>query len=169
VPRLFAEPDRLFIADADADVVVQDVDPAVSVERRPRERATIRRPRDVGLANEAGAAFGFDHRLCFARRFRIAIHEDHASAFARKENGGGAAITDGVARRLSRAGDDGDFALKSHDSNPPMPSSSCTPSVLSAIDTRLYWPTVKIRSSSCWALYDAASAFQTGSEMKACA
>src|SRR4030095_7227202 len=147
-----AELNRFFISHSDADVVVQDVNPAIGVERRPRERAAIRRPRDIGFINEAGAAFGFDHRLRFARRFRITVDENYAGAFARKENGGGGTIADSVSGRLSRAGDDSHFVLQSHDSNPTTPSSSRTPSVLSAIDTRLYWPTVKIKSSSCWVL-----------------
>src|SRR5262249_29445733 len=163
IPRLFAETDQFPIAGAYADVVMQDVDSAIGVERRTRERAAIFRPRDVGFANEALAAFGFDHRLRFARRFPIPINQNHAGAFARKEYGRGAAIADSVPRRLSRAHNYGDFVLKSHDLNPAIPSSSLTPSVLSAIDTRLYWPTVKIRSSICRVSYVAASASQTAS------
>src|SRR5262249_1188357 len=168
IPRLFAETGQFRVAGAYTHVVMQDVDSAIGVERRPREGATVLRPRDVGFANQTLAAFGFDHRLRLARRLPIPIDKNHASAFARKENGRGAAVADSVPRRLSRAHHYGDFILKSHDSNPATPSSSLTPSVLSAIDTRLYWPTVKIRSSSCRMSYVAASASQTASEMNAC-
>ena len=33
---------------------------------------------------------------------------------------------------------------------PATPLSSCTPKELSAMDTILYWPTVKTTSMSCW-------------------
>jgi hypothetical protein len=96
---------------------MQNIDSAVSVERCPRERETALGLRDIGFANEAIAAFRFDHRLCFANRFQISINQNQASAFSRKEHGRGAAIANSVSWRLPRAYDYGGFVFKSHDSN----------------------------------------------------
>lgn len=53
-------------------------------------------------------------------------------------------------------------------SNPCIPASDCPPSVLRAIGTRLYWPTLKIRSINCWVLYRSASACHVAPEIRAC-
>ena len=104
---------------------------------------------DVGFEARGAAALLLDHRLSLLRGVETVIHAQHAGAFARHQERRGTPVPDRVPRRLAGADHGRDLAFEPHFGNPSIPSSSCTPSVLSAIDTRLYWPTVKTRSISC--------------------
>lgn len=52
---------------------------------------------------------------------------------------------------------------------PGAPCSRCTSVLLSSMETRLYCPTVMVKSSSCFSSYMAEIFFQVGSVMKASA
>ena len=62
---------------------------------------------DVGFEGEGLAAFVGDHADGFFRAVEMAVDAHHVRAFAGEEHGHGAAIADGLARRLSGADDDG--------------------------------------------------------------
>ena len=64
------------------------------------------------------AAFRRNDRGSLLSAPELAVDQQHLGAFAREEQGGGAAIADGVALGLAGADDDADLALKPHDLAP---------------------------------------------------
>ena len=154
---------RSGVAVADADVVVQDVDALVGRHRRLGEGVAVGLGGDVGFEGLAVSALVADGYCRLLGRRQLTIDQHDLGPLASEENGRGAAVADRVAGSLAGSDDDGDLALEPHEPSsapslpppsvpspkPGIPSSSCTPSVFKAIDTRLYWPTVKTRSSIC--------------------
>ena len=160
---------RARVVAADADVVVQHVETSEGLDAVGYETLAIGFEGGIGLARDRLAAFRPDLLDGLLGRFEPPVHRHHPSALPREEQGGGAPIADGVAGGLTGTHDEGDLALEpaAHRSGrPAVPASSCTPSVFNAIDTMWYWPTVKIRSSSCWVSKCLASAAHVASETK---
>ena len=139
------------VAESDADVVVQDVDPPPLLAGSLDDAAELRLDGGVRSQRECRPAFAFDHPDGLLRRRAIAIDRDDPRTFTREQERHRAAVAEGVAGGLPGADHERHLARKAptHDSgNPGNRSSSCTPSVFSTIETRLYCPTVKTRSNS---------------------
>jgi hypothetical protein len=114
VPGLLAETQDSIVAGSDTDIVVQDIHAAVGFHGSADEGAAIVFARDVCLEAKALAALSFDEGFGFLDGFAAEVNQSDASAFAGEEDGGGAAIADGIARCLACADDDRDFVLKPH-------------------------------------------------------
>jgi hypothetical protein len=115
VERLFAQLRERGVAatEADADIVMQDVDAAPALDRvrdRGREALFLR---DVGLEWNTCLA-GAGHLCRFRRGLHVAIDREHARAFLHEAHRCGAAIAHAFARALSGAHDDRDLPLEPH-------------------------------------------------------
>ena len=99
---------------ADADVVVQDVDAAPQLHGlvdRGLQRGLFRH---VGLEGDARAALFRHQRGSLLRRLQPVIHGQHLGALAREQQRRGAAVAHGLARGLPGADDDRSLAFQSH-------------------------------------------------------
>ena len=110
---------RIAALDADPYIVVQYIDPSPSVGAGRHHPLHIRLNGDVGGMRHCFTALAQDQVDCLLRCFQISVDGQHLRPLARKQHGGGAAITDGGgwAWALSRSDDDGDliFQTVSHD------------------------------------------------------
>ncbi len=161
VPDRLVDRSRSRVRPADADVVVEHVEPPEGVDRLLDEGDRVGLARRVGFDGEGRPAFLLDHRQRVLRGGQVAIDDHDLGAFAGEEDRRRSSVSDRVARGLPRTDDDRDLVLESTahsgEISGEIPgeivapsSSSWTPSVLRAIETRLYCPTVKTRSISCW-------------------
>ena len=105
---------RIAAGDADADIVVQDVDPAPSFLGRGDDVRQFRFNRDIRLAGHAGAAFFGNHGGGFLRRRDIAVDRHDLRPFAGVQHRRRTAVADAFARALARAHDDGNLVLEPH-------------------------------------------------------
>ena len=109
---------RVAARDADADVVVQDVEPA------PPSRTLVHRRRDLRLAGHVRLegrrlpAFRGDQPGRLGGRGRIAIDAQDSRTLSRIEQRGGTAVAHALARTLPRAHDDRRLPFQSHRSLP---------------------------------------------------
>ncbi len=92
---------------------MQDVDAPEGVEAGPGHGAAVVLAGDVGADGGGLAAFGLDEGAGFLGGFGSAVGQQNACAFAGEEDGGGAAVADGLAGGLSGAGDDGHLFVES--------------------------------------------------------
>jgi hypothetical protein len=98
VPGLLAEAQDAVVAGSDADIIVQDIHAAVGFRGGADEGAAVGFAGDVCLEREALSAVGLDERIGFEGGFAADVNQRDASAFAGKEDGGSAAVADGVSR-----------------------------------------------------------------------
>ena len=104
---------------ADADIVVQDIDAAPAAHRILHHRLEVGIFGDVGLERRRGALLGGDHVDGLLRRRQIVIDAQHLGALAREGQRGGAAVADAFAGALSGADDDGDTIFQAHAHSTP--------------------------------------------------
>jgi hypothetical protein len=112
---------------ADANIVVQDVDAAEALLRERDHRLERLFLRHVSLQGHAFASVR--HRRGFLGGGEIAIDDENIGALLRKAQHGGAAVAEAFARPLPGANDDRDFVLEAHRSFThavgwPLPSSA---------------------------------------------
>jgi hypothetical protein len=98
---------------------VQDIDAVPSGMRIRYHGLEFGIAGHVGLECRGCAAFCADQVDRLMRRLQIVIHAQHASAFAREGQRGGAAVADAFARALAGADDDGDAIFQTHVSSLP--------------------------------------------------
>ena len=152
VPGFLLHVRRAGVPPADADVVVEDVDAAVGVDRRSNQGLAVGLAGGGGAEGAGAATLLSDHLHRLLGGVESDVRRHHLGSLAGEEQGRRAAIPDGVAGCLAGTDHDGDLAFEASAhgcGKRAAPDSSCTPSVLSAIETRVYWPTVKTRSISC--------------------
>jgi hypothetical protein len=108
VERGFGDRKQFSVAagETDTDIIVEDVEAAPAARRFLHHRLEVAFSGDVGFKGNGLAAFGFDQADGFPRGRQIAIHAQHASAFARKGDRGGAAIAHAFAGALAGADHD---------------------------------------------------------------
>ena len=107
--------DRLVAAaDADPDIVVQDVNAAPAPDRRRHRGGEIRLARYISLKGDAFAAFLHGQRGGLLGRGEIAVDGEDAGALLREPQHRGAAIADPLAGALPGPDDDRDLSLKTH-------------------------------------------------------
>jgi len=140
-------PTRLFdvcragVGAADADIIMQNVDTSIGFEAVLHQSGAGRIAGGVCFDGHRRTPFAFDHVDGFLCGVETSVDGHDLRAFTGEEDRGGSTIPDRVTRCLSGPHHDRHFVLetKTHDfGNPWAPSSSWTPSVLSAIETRLY-------------------------------
>ena len=96
-------------AAADADIVVEEVQPAEAVHRRRNHAPALRAIGEIGLMRCRSAALRGDHVHGALGESQIAVDDENASAGTREQDGRGAAVADAVARRAA-TGDDSNLA-----------------------------------------------------------
>ena len=96
---------------ADADVVVEQVEPAELFERRFDHRAALTFVGDIGGVSRGIAAFVDDHLDRALREIELPIDYEHACTRTSKQDRGGATVADAVARGAA-AGHDSDLACE---------------------------------------------------------
>jgi hypothetical protein len=101
-------------ADADPDIVVQDVDAAPALDRGHHRRGEGRLAGHVGLEGNALAAFLHGQRRGLLGRGEIAVDREDPGALLREAEHRGAAVADALARALPGADDDRDFSGEAH-------------------------------------------------------
>ena len=140
---------------ADADVQHDAVHPAergggIRDERPARVGVTY-----VGRDHRRLGAFRLDQRRCHGCGLLVGVDARDRCTFAGGEHRDGTAVADGLFGVVGDAGpgaDHDDLAAvetSAHAGNPSTPSSRCTRIEFSAIETKWYWPTLKINSISC--------------------
>src|SRR3989454_3440420 len=97
---------------ADADIVVEEVEPAEAIERRLDHRPAILGFGDVGLAPDRLATERFDHRHRPRRELRGTINDDDARSGFGQQDRRGAPVADAVPRGAA-SGHDGDLTVES--------------------------------------------------------
>jgi hypothetical protein len=105
---------RIAAREADADVVVQDIDASprgVTIRHHARNRGLVG---DIGKPGARNTTLGFDHRNRVARRFDAVIRNPDLGAFTREFDRRCTPVADRLAGCLSSADDDGDFVLQQH-------------------------------------------------------
>jgi len=112
--RLIFLDDRVAAGEAQAHIVVQDVDAAPFGEAAFDHLHDRRLVGDVGRCRRRRAAFLLDHVDGVPRRFQVAVDRPHLRAFAREQQRCRPSVADGLPRRLPRADDDGDLVLEPH-------------------------------------------------------
>jgi len=144
------------VAAADAHIVVQDVEAAVALHTGADHRLAVGLAGGVRLEGHGLAALLLDHRHRVPGRRQVAIDRHHPGPFAREQHRRRTAVPDRVAGRLPGADHYRHLALEpaAHvlGSLGRSPDSSCMPRLLSAMDTRLYCPTVNTRLIICLVL-----------------
>jgi hypothetical protein len=107
------EVDRLRRAEApaDADVIVQDVEAVVALDREGRHGFRRLRPGDVRGERRGLAAFGADALRQRLGPVQAAVDKDHLGALAGEQDGRSGAVADAL-RLRRRARDDGDLAAQ---------------------------------------------------------
>ena len=98
-------------AAADADIVVEKVEPAPAIDRCVDEALAVRFAGRVEGFSRCRAAFFLDHLHRALGELDVAIGHQHFRAGAGEEDGCGAAVADAVAGR-SAAAQDGDLVCK---------------------------------------------------------
>ncbi len=107
--------DRLVAAaEADPDIVVQDVNAPPPLNRRHHRRGEGRLARHVGLEGDAFAALLHGQRGGLLGRGEIAVDGEDTGALLREAQHRGAAIADALARTLPGADDDRDLPRETH-------------------------------------------------------
>ena len=96
-------------AAADADIVVEEVEPAPAVDRRIDQPLALGLLGDVAGMRRGRAALGLDHLHRALGELEVEIGHQHLGAGARQQDRRGAAVADAVARRAA-ARDDRDLA-----------------------------------------------------------
>ncbi len=96
-------------AAADADVVVEEVEPAEAVERGGDHAAALGVVGEVGLMRGRGAAFRRDHGHRALGQGQVAVDDQHAGAGPGQQDRRRPAVADAVAGSAA-SGDDGDLA-----------------------------------------------------------
>ena len=121
VERLFGDLQQLGVAagQADADIVVQHVDPAPARLRLRNHRLDVGDLGHVGLERHGGSLLRRDHGGGFLRRFQMVIDAQHLRTFAREGERGGAAVAHAFAGALPGADDDRNLILQAHVSSLP--------------------------------------------------
>src|SRR5262249_2391000 len=116
VEGFFGDGEQLGVAagQADADIVVQHVDPAPALHGVVDHRLDLGIFGDVGLAGGGDALFLGDQVDRLLRGGEVVIDTQHLCAFAREGERGGAAVADAFARALAGADDDGDLVFQTH-------------------------------------------------------
>ena len=113
VESLFGEVEQWRIAagDADADIVMQNVDAAPALVRRRYGGGKRRFLSDVGLEGDEFAAPLLDHRHRFLGRGEVSVDGHDLRTFLRESEHGGTAIAHPFARALAGANNDGSFSF----------------------------------------------------------
>jgi hypothetical protein len=107
--------DRLVAAaDADPDIVVQNVDAAPALERRRHGRGQGRLARYISRKGYAFAAFLGRQRCRLFGRGEIAVDGEDAGALLREPQHRGAAVADAFAGALPGTNDDRDLSFEAH-------------------------------------------------------
>jgi len=99
---------------ADADIVVQDVDPAPARLGVGHHRLDLAFTSHVGLECDRGPAFRGDHLDSLLCGSEITIDAQHGRTFARKGDRGGAAVAHAFAGTLAGTHHDGDTVFQAH-------------------------------------------------------
>ena len=105
---------RVAAGEAQADIVVQDIDAAPTLPRRLDHRLERRLAGHVGFERDAFAARLPRHRRRFLGGGEIVVDGQHLGALLREPQNRGAAVAHALARRLTGADHDGDLVLKTH-------------------------------------------------------
>jgi len=92
---------------------VQDVDPAEALARRRDEPLHVFLLRCIGRERPRVAALGLDQVDCLLRGREDRSATNHVRPFAAQDDGGGAAVTDGLSRGLPAPDHDGELPLYS--------------------------------------------------------
>src|SRR5665213_1687109 len=145
------------VADTVAGVVDQDVEAAPALHGRGDHPDAVGFLHDIGLPGEGAAAVLSDHGGGLLSPLADAVDAQHLGALAGEQQRHGAAVADGLARRLARTHDDHALAVQSarHLQKPfrsgssVRPWSSCTPKVFRNIETWVYWAAVNTTSMHC--------------------
>src|SRR5438093_335975 len=103
---------RAGITRADADVVVQHVDPAVALEARLGHRAAVLGARHVTAKRRGLAARGTNPLLGLAPRSLVPVDDEDARPLASEQQRGRATVADRVSRRLACSRNDGHLAVE---------------------------------------------------------
>src|ERR1051326_2263179 len=105
-------------ADADPDIIVQDVDAAPTLDRSRHCRGEGRLARNVGLKRDTLAALAGGQCRGLLYGAELAIYREDRGAFLCEAQYGGTAVADTLAWALPGADDDGDFTCEAHDGPP---------------------------------------------------
>ena len=142
VERFFGDVEQFGIAagEADADIVVQDVDAAPAAMRFSDHGFDVGIPGDVGLERHRRASLGRDQVGCLLRGCEIVIHAQHFRALAREGQCGGTAIAHAFARALAGADNDGDPIFQAHVSSLPGSGTVAVPLCNRARCPSAWWP-----------------------------
>ena len=105
---------RVAAGEAQAHIVVQNIDAAPALPCRLDHRLERRLTRHVGFERDAFAARLPRHRRRFLGGGEIIVDRQNLGALLRKPQNRGAAIAHPGARRLPGADHDGDLVLKTH-------------------------------------------------------
>ena len=129
VERLLGDLQQFGVAagQADADIVVQHVDPAPARLRLRDHRLDVGGFRDVGPEGHGGALLPRDHCGGFLCRFQMMVDTKHFRALACKGQRCGAAVAHALAGALAGADDDRNLVLQAHLSSLPGSGTAAVP------------------------------------------
>src|SRR5713226_9659690 len=97
---------RARVADTNADVVVEDVDPPVRIPASLDEGDALGLPRHIRLERHRHATLGLDHRLRLLRRLQVAVDKKQLRMLPGEQDGSRATVPNRRAWGLASADND---------------------------------------------------------------